>query len=40
MRNQKTKGKSKEFNFLLEEARRLGALEARIIGKKNEDISK
>ncbi len=32
MPNQKTKGKSKEFNFLLEEARRLGALEAKIIG--------
>jgi predicted metal-binding protein len=32
MRKQKTKAKNKEFNFLLEEAKRLGALEVKIIG--------
>ena len=32
MPKQKAKGKTKEFNFLLEEAKRLGAREARIIG--------
>ena len=31
MPKQKAKGRAKEFNFLLDEARRLGALEARII---------
>lgn len=31
MRKQKTKGKDKEFDFLLEEAKRLGALEVKII---------
>jgi len=32
MPKQNAKGKNKEFNFLLEEAKRLGAREARIIG--------
>jgi len=32
MPKQKAKEKNKEFNFLLEEAKRLGALEAKIIG--------
>ena len=32
MPKQKTKGKTKEFHFLLEEARRLGAVEAKITG--------
>jgi len=36
MPKQNAKGKNKEFDFLLEEAKRLGALEARIIGMKGE----
>jgi hypothetical protein len=32
MPKQKAKGKTNQFNFLLEEAKRLGAREARIIG--------
>jgi len=33
---QNAKGKNKEFNFLLEEGKRLGVLEAKIIGMKGE----
>jgi hypothetical protein len=36
MPKQKAKGKGKEFDFLLEEGKKLGALEAKIIGMKGE----